>query len=539
MSRPHKKVLIIGIDGGTWNVFGPAIERGHMPNLKALRDGGCFGALRSTDPPVTPTAWTTMMTGVNPGKHGVYGFEHYDPATNRLHFTNSQSIRFETMWSYLSRLGYRVASLNVPQTYPPFPVNGVMVSGYGCPGKSFNYTYPPELKQLIDGRIPDYDMALHWEKGDVNDLRLLERNMAYCMRSFDAIHDMVRLVEDKYGWDVMLAEIQQIDIAEHHIYRLLTPEGWRERPEMERPVVDMLNHLDAVIGKLAERVSGPDELLILASDHGLGPFKAKVKPNNLLCEWGFLKKRSGLRWLGTKMKRSVLRMLGRKMTSGKGSESVADKLKLDWSGTRAFVAHTEPHAFLFLNLKGRQPEGIVEPGEQAREIVEELRARFLDVRDPVTGGKIFAAAQTPQEMFGVSDEKARDVAELILAVEDGYLPGRSPGGTDFFKASSNNIGGSHYREGMFLLSGARVERGRRMDADIADIAPTVYAALGVPLPEGLDGKALESAFAEPLATTTGDSAGGAQAPAPARSSELSAEEEELIQKRLADLGYLE
>jgi len=541
MDNTRPKVMIIGIDGGTWQVFNPVIEHGHMPNLKSLRDNGCHGRLRSTEPPVTPAAWTTMITGVNPGKHKVYGFEQYDPATGRLSFTNSRTVRFETMWSVLSRNGYKVASLNVPQSYPPFAVNGVVVCGYGCPGKDFDYTYPPELKKKIAQKVPDYDMALHWQKGDLQDDDLFIANMAYCKKAFQAILDLVELVTDDYGWDVMLAEIQQMDLIEHHIYGYLTPAQWQKRPDRAEQVLDMLDCLDEVIGKLAAKASGENDIVMIASDHGLGPFKGKVRPNAILKKWGYLKQQGPLKRQVIRLKKNILRVLGRKMSKGRGTETIFEKLSMDMSRTRAFIAHTAQHAFLYVNVKGRGEYGIVEPGAEYELLVNQLQRKLVDVRNPVSGEKVFAVVQKPQDMFNVGSDQAAEAGDLILAGADGYLPVRSMRGDRIIEPAAGTMGGSHCYDGMYLLSGRKIRSGLNLDANIADIAPTVYGLLAVALPKNLDGKVLHNAFKEPVETKIethpdADTAGSGKIPAAAN---LTAQEEQLINRRLADLGYLE
>ncbi len=537
MSSNKKKIMIIGLDGATWRIFDPVIAAGRMPNLKRLRDGGCRGVLRSTEPPVTPAAWSTMITGVNPGKHKVFSFERFDLKTNRLHFTNSNSIKCETMWSYLSRQGYKVASLNVPQTYPPYKVNGVIVSGYGCPGKKFDYTYPPELKERINTEIPDYDMALHWQKGDLNDNELFAANMDYCKRSFDAIYDLAQLAERDYGWDVMLAEIQQTDLMEHHIYKYLTPDGWEKDHAKGERVKNMLDHLDGVIGKLAGMAAGPDDLVIVASDHGLTAGIAKIKPNNLLRDWGYLKRLSPLKYTARRLKRNILRLLGKKMRSGRGSADIIEKLLLEPSKTKAFVAHTAQHAYIYLNVKDRQQGGIVTEGYEYDRIIEELKEKFLAVRDPQTDKPVFADAKTAVEMFGVDGETAQEAGDLVLVGAEGYLPIRSLRGESFIEPSTNDAGGTHSYDGMYLFNGGDVKPGSRIDADIADIAPTVYAALVVELPGNLDGKIIQGGFVEDLKSTTTDD--NESKATPSEVGRMTAEEEQLISQRLTDLGYLE
>ena len=533
-----KKVIIIGIDSGTWDVFNPVIERGKMLFLKELRDAGCQGVLRSTYPPMTPPAWTSLMTGVYPGTHGVVDWEMYDVTTNRLRYTTSQSIAVETMWSYLSRLGYKVASLNLPQTYPPYPVNGVMVSGYGHPGREAEFTYPKKLKRQILERVPEYDVLLRdWENDDMGDDSVFARVMASSKRSFENSYKLAELVTKRYGWDVMLVQIQQLDAILHRVWYYATPAGWADRPDRAEQMFDMFECLDNTLGRLTQFAEGANDLVVVVSDHGHGPCYAKVKPNFLLEEWGFLRRQDSSRHIGLRLKRNILKMLGRKMGHGQGSMDLIDRLKLDWSATQAVAAHVAHHGFVYLNVKGRQKGGLVEQGEPYQRLISELTERFLQVRDPQTGKRIFASAQTPQQLYGVADENSACFGDLILGAADGYWPIRSLRGTKFIEPQDQERpGGYHRREGMYILKGGDIKAGICLDADIVDILPTIYAAIKVPIPDHLEGIVLEKCFKEPPKQIPAE-----QKAPPALSRigvfdehELTKTEEEQIGKRLAD-----
>jgi len=517
----YERVLIIGIDSGSWEVLGPYIEKGCMANLERLRDGGTWGILQSTQPPLTPPAWVTIMTGLNPGRHQVAAFEEYDFATNSLRFTNSQSIAVETMWGYLSRLGYKVASLNMPWTYPPLAVNGVLVSGYGCPGMQFDYTYPAELKEKIEKEIPDYDMAQRWQKGNLEEDALSELNLERSKRILEHSVELAQLVDRDMGWQVMAVEIQQLDTLLHRLWKYVIPSGWERWPKRSAKVSEFFAKLDTVLGNLTKLASKENDLILMVSDHGHGAIQAKVKPNTLLAEWGYLHKPT-----------LVSRMFRR-------LRHIVEKFGLDWSRTKAAAIFVGQNTFIFLNVKGRQPGGIVEPGKEYDNLIAELKQRFLEVQDPGTGDKVFADALTPEELYGTEDIDHQRTGDLILIGADGYHPIRSLRKGGFIEhAEDYHLGGCHRPEGMYLISGAGVKGGFELHADIADIAATVYAALAVAPPYELDGEILTQAFKEPLAKPK-PQATAAKAPVKIEPKNLSVQEEELVSKRLADLGYLE
>ncbi|MHC4647129.1 MAG: alkaline phosphatase family protein, partial [Planctomycetota bacterium] len=136
------KVLIIGLDGATWDVLDESLLEHHMPNLGKLKGQGYSGILHSTEPPITPAAWTTCITGCNPETHGIAGFRRYSPEDDSIGIGNATDSLVPNMWQELSAQGFKVASINVPWTYPCQEVNGIMVAGYGCPGPQSSFTYP-------------------------------------------------------------------------------------------------------------------------------------------------------------------------------------------------------------------------------------------------------------------------------------------------------------------------------------------------------------------------------------------------------------
>src|SRR5439155_2055035 len=125
------KVCIIGWDGATFDLIGPWLDQGLLPNLARLRDQGSHGRLQSTLPPWSFQAWSSFLTGKNPGQHGIYDFFRTPPGTYDLEFVNAEHRRGgATFWDVLSSARRRVVSIAIPGTFPPDPVNGAMISGF-------------------------------------------------------------------------------------------------------------------------------------------------------------------------------------------------------------------------------------------------------------------------------------------------------------------------------------------------------------------------------------------------------------------------
>src|SRR5262245_28562633 len=150
MTTPSRPVLVIGLDGATFDLMLPWIATGHLPTLGGLLRDGAWSRLRSTIPPITPCAWSSFMTGKNPGKHGLFDFVEPTANGRGMSFTNASSRRGETLWGYLSRLGLKVGVLNVPMTYPPEPLNGYQISGLDTPNERSRFTHPEALRQELE-----------------------------------------------------------------------------------------------------------------------------------------------------------------------------------------------------------------------------------------------------------------------------------------------------------------------------------------------------------------------------------------------------
>jgi predicted AlkP superfamily phosphohydrolase/phosphomutase len=236
-----------------------------------------------------------------------------------------------------------------------------------------------------------------------------------------------------------------------------------------------------------------------------------------------------------------MNLKGKSATFARGPKDIIEKFGLDWSRTQAAAVFVGQNTFIFLNVQGRQPGGIVAPGKEYEDLIAALKQRFLEVQDPTTGAQVFADALTPEELYGTKNIDHQRTGDLILIGADGYHPIRSLREGGFIEhAEDYHLGGCHRPEGMYLISGGGVKGGFELHAHIADIAPTLYAALAVPPPYELDGEILTQAFREPLPEPKQQPAlATADASVKTEAKKLSEQEEELLSKRLADLGYLE
>lgn len=540
--RPVQRWLILGLDGATFDVFNPLMDAGRMPNLQRLVREGVAGTLLSTKPPMTPAAWTTFMTGKGPGKHGIIDFERYEPQTGQLSFNSTFQIREKTIWEILSDKGRKVGSINLPMTYPPTPVNGFMISGFETPSIDVDFTYPQDLKREILERFPNYSYKTHWKRKVFGGEALYRENLGYINRTFWQGLDLAKFCTERFGkWDVLMVLLKFVDNLQHKAWKYIDPNLPADRSARSLAAAECFTELDRVIGEFDAFARQQGATLMIMSDHGHGSLDGKVQPNLLLKDWGYLKLRDvASRW-STRTSYLLNRLLfkkgGRFATNDLGIEK---ELAIDWGGTQACVMHAGIYGFLYLNLKGRQPTGIVEPS-QYEAMREALREKFLALTARNPSGQlvqVFPEVHKAEELYSCSREEHPWLPDLILVPIPGLAVVRKIRGHRAVRwLSRRRIEGTHRLEGMLVVAGEHIQPGRRLDANIADVTPTVLAGLGLPVPVDMEGRALTDLFDRPVNVQY-------EPPQKHTAAEkleevYTAQQREQLEKRLADLGYLE
>lgn len=543
MSAPvnPRRVLLIGLDGATWDLLGPWSQAALLPNMTRLRAGGTSGVLWSTFPPFTAPAWTSMFTGVDPGKHGVFGFSRRCRGSYDEQLVNSSMVRVPKLWRLLNAADRRASIINVPLTYPPEPLNGFMVTGMMTPGNAESFSYPPELGQWLRRELGEYviDVEVSLER-DRDRLELLDELL--CALELRRRATLVLMERDPDCHFVMVV-FETLDRIQHLFWRYLVPGtrfyGTPMGTEVRRAVHTCCRCLDAAIGALVE-AAGHDAAVLVASDHGFGDFQKTFYLNNWLAGHGFLAFKGvgrptpirrlmhAVDWRGVKrlLPRPFLRRVRHSMRG-----------RIDWPRTRAYAAPIH-HQGIYINLRGREPQGIVEPGEEYRAVRNQIRRELADLRDPDTGQPIVNAVWYREELYdGPYTDEAPDLLPVIG--DHGYEISDGIFAQGEFASREDRAYGYHRRDGMYVAFAPGVfEAGHRQDADITDVAPTILHLLGAAVPEYMDGHVLSECITagygrrNPIRYTA-DSASGA-----ADECVLSSAEAALVEERLRGLGYL-
>ncbi len=522
------RFLIIGLDGAEPSLLERWMAEGRLPHLAALRARGTCLPLRSTVPPATFPAWTTCVTGVNPGKHGIFDFTEMIPGHYALRFVNATFRKAPALWTVLSQAGKRVGILGVPGTYPPEPVNGFMVSGFDSPVATrvdASFVWPPSLHPEVRA----------WRFADFQETEIGE---GWHDRALNSLLDGIALKEDiavrllaREPWDFFMLVFGESDTVSHHFWLFHDPRSPRHRPGFEDAIRKVYERLDAAVGRLLATAGG-EVCVAVVSDHGFGGAgTGVVHLNNWLAAQGHLHfapersggmKRFALRWAPEAWRGALFRRFSGLAARAEGGSRFGG---IDWARTRAWSEELNYFPSIRVNLQGREPEGQVPP-EHYDAFVRELCAQ-LETWDAVA-----RARPRGEVCHGPHVGRAPDII-LELAEEDGYSLSclRSRGGPPFsrirpdeyYGGKERGMTGTHRPMGVLLLS----ERTHAAQPGLEDIAPTVLAALGVAGPP-MDGKSLLAEAAD----------GVAEAPDIVEAP-YSPEEEAMIEARLRALGYLE
>jgi len=539
-------VLVVGLDGADWRLLQPWLDQGKLPTIAGLAAAGAVGRLRSTIRPESSVAWSSFATGVNPGKHGVFGFARRLPGSYRFRLASGSSIRVCRFWDLAGGQGLRVGLLNVPFTYPPSAVNGFMVTGMLTPGVHVPFTYPPHLQRELLDRFDGYAFDVGDWQGDK--AALVERARALTRQQ----RDMTLFLLREQPWDLAVTVFTAPDRLQHFLWADADERHPAHNPqEGQRFGGALLEHyrsLDDAIGAVLETLPD-DTLLLLVSDHGCNGCMRRFSVNRWLAERGLLALKRGGRWqrgvppllshLGSlRPLRRVKQRLFPARWSLAGLRCGMFARAVDWARTRAWFG---PDGGVWVNLRGREPQGIVSLGDYDA-FREELRRELLAVRDPETGRPVLSSVFLREELYhGPAAGAAPDLIAEPRRGEEAYrhnviLDGTfEPGDASPF-GSSLPYTGNHTLEGVVLAWGKGVAGPQPIrGAHITDLAPTVLAALGVAVPTHMDGRALPALLAgREHAHPRTSARSWATGPGPP----FGPADEAVVEDRLANLGYL-
>ncbi len=560
------RVFLLGLDGATWDMLQPLLREGHLPNLSRLKEGGASGTLRSVFPPLSPVAWTGIMTGKNSGKHGVFEFvEHaHNPLNGRVN--SSRAIQSKLLWEIVGQHGKKTVMGGIPMSYPARPKEnfpGFFLGDFLSPAGAADFSTDPALYSELEEHLGKPYRAWATEIHDGgNEAKVLDDLQDFLDQNLKTIEFLMTRCE----WDLFLFDLMAIDRSQHelwHVWDLEHPEAKGREAELSalrQRYIEFWKSLDRGLGEILAKMPSDTTVLVM-SDHGFGPITHYVNFNVWLLEQGFIALqdsfyvkqkhwcyRHGLtpEWFYSVMRRlgladhRVARFRGKQdsFVDRLGESAFLSRRHIDWSRTKAYAQGN--FGQIFLNVKGRQPQGAVDPSE-VRPLLDQLKSALLQIPHPKTGEPLVERVYESSDLYeGPLSHLAPD---LTVVLKDWAY--RTIGLHDFTtnRLVSPAFGptGDHRLEGVLIASGQSIQPGAIPEtANLLDITPTVLQLLGIAIPSDLDGQVLDSMLV-PAAQTQLPVEEQRESPVPVASgydSGYSDEEDAAIQQRLEDLGYL-
>jgi len=569
----HPKAVVIGLDAATWTLIRPWMAEGRLPVLSKLMSGGVSGPLQSVLPPITPPAWTSFMTGKNPGKHGIFNFvQNRNKSAYSMNYVNGGSRRSATLFQLLNEAGFTAGTVNIPFTYPPEPLDGFQVSGLDTPDEKSPFVHPLPLHQELLAHLGEIS----------HDIRFLGY-MSTKERKLRVLSEMKKLDEqwtkaalyllDNHPQDLMMFVFMSIDTVQHYFWQYMDREHFlydnNADPDLRNAVRDVYERLDAATGRIIEKL--PNETTVfVVSDHGGGPVADRIiYLNRYLAQLGLLhyvpKVSSPIHTAATKVIRSAFSLLRSSLTSRQKSffAKLFPKLRkkaelsytsfniIDWSKTKAYCSEVlAAPPSIRINLKGVKCAGIVEESEY-EELLAFIIKKLEELKDPRTGKPLISRVYRREEIYeGPFAEEGADLTldwwseDSLFSTEPSFPEDSDKPPVaicDHRPSDKSEWGGTHRLHGIVVARGPALKSGVEIaNARLIDLAPTILHLFGVSVPEDMDGKVLAEMFRPEFLAAHSVQTGAASGETwRDPSSGYSEEESSKVEERLQALGYLE
>lgn len=517
------KLIIAGWDAGCWQLLQPLVENGRLKNLRKIMDSGVYGALSAPLPALTPVSWSTIGTGCDPGGHGIYSWWRPAAGTYMAEAFDSTSLKTPHILQYLSEQGMKVGAIGVPMTYPPFMVNGFLISGIGNPNSVADWsicnTYPGQLAEFLEKHhqeIFSFDFS-RMAKAKCNE-ELLTIWKDYEKHRRKLIADLVR----KEKPDVLWVHCHAGDYFGHRV------------AHDSHVLFDAFDLVDETIGFLVG-LSSPGGIFTILSDHGQTEIKSFLLVQNVLRDCGWLKfeesipkerfgnaisdiiKGSGKSIPSGDLK-DLIKLAGRNyyhlpahiqkivshLIESGSPGSVMDHNNIDWDNTAVYSF--EPGGLLRINLKGRERNGVVDPSDYDN-LIDKVINKFEAICNPETGENLGIRVYRASEIYG-TDMKVPRAPDLIIDISNRstYVCNTHSlhqGSRDWvvpidvnrlngrFRFLDQEFYGDHTREGIYVFTGGGIQTSGKTTSILAkDIAPTILKLLGMRKPICMEGTAV-------------------------------------------------
>lgn len=462
----NKKVLLIGLDGVTWDIIRPLIKKGYMKNLKKIIDGGTSGVLESVIPPVTPPAWTSISTGCVPEKHGILDFYKIVIENNEIKYNlyNSKSKKVAEIWDFLP---YKSIICNVPLTYPPKKINGIMISGMYTPNIQSRFTYPDKYKYNILNNIPNYIIDVNWSDYKHNPKKFINKLNEMTERRIELFW---KLFNEK--WNFFYFVFVGFDRLQHIYYE-------------NKSITEYYSKFDIFLGELLDKIQ--DINTIFVSDHGFCQLEKIVNPNTILYDMGYLKKTKKnfafLNKIGINkdniyllINKIGLHKLYTKISKGKfnkvkqiipGNSNI--ELDFDIKNSQAIILGTGELFILDKKNEISIKSNIITEFKKIKNNRKNVFKKIYELKNPSTYDP-----------------------SIILVPEKGYSIGTKISKNIF--EEPDKYQGDHALEGIFIGKGPNINTSKKVNCSLIDITPTILKIFNISKPKYMDGIVLNDAL---------------------------------------------
>lgn len=548
--KPVRRVLVIGLDGATWDLLTPWISAGKLPNLAKLHHSGVSGKLASTIHPITTPAWISFMTGRTQGQHGVYDHVRRRAGSYDIEIMDATKIKSPLIFDYIGTQTAKSVAINIPMTYPPRPIEGALVSGLFASAVGPHIACPQSLYERIKEVAPDYVVHPDFQPRASDPLGHYKDDL---LRSISDRFTVAETLLAEQEWLLGVVVFTATDQVQHAFWHCMGD----KKSKYKSAVFDVYQRIDQNLDRLL-RFADENTLLLIMSDHGAGPLHAMVNMNRWLADEGWLtfRQSSSLQrrshfinqaahayktYLPASVRAWIRQTLPGPFKQAKEQmESALFGDTIAWEQTKVYSLGA--CGSIFVNLQGREPAGIVAPGEEYETLCKALSQQLMTLKTP-TGEPLVKQVLRREDLY--HGPFLTDAPDLIIIWHDYGYWGRARYDQSVPKLFETDfhwdfgvlpISGTHRPEGILMAVGPGITAGQAItDAKLIDLAPTILAFLGIPVPRGLDGRVLESLFSPGSLTITYDET---DTLAITGNFAFSVEEEEKIKQHLTDLGYL-
>lgn len=501
-----KRVLLIGIDGATFNIIQPLIAKGRLPFFKKLTTEGSYGVLNSDLPLNSAANWTSLFTGKNPGKHNIYDYLEFDNSSYQPRLITNQSLQSEFIWNIASSQGLQTIVLNAPVASKPDPVNGIIVSGL-LTRSDQQFAYPEAISNELKAHnyLIDSGFAKHLQP---------PQYFARMMKTLETQEQAFQMLIENHPWNLAILTLNALGKAQHDF--------WQEQELIESLYVQ----IDAFLQKLYQRF-GENTYFVIVSHHGFKSVTKKFFVNEWLWELGLLEKnitvkksrltdiydimfdnsdekenpltnflaKTGITKdnIRSVFPLAVAELLKRAVPWSIKKYFPMEYLDIEWSKTQAYFVSTQVQG-ININLAGREPQGIVQPGEEYENLRDKIISELYRLKDPYTLEHVIDEIYRKENLFrGDYLDNAPDI--IFVPHDYNYFLDPNKRTSRLFIGSANDnydpVYSYHDPRGIFFISGPEIKTGHKMEqVDIYDIAPTILHLLDQPIPDDLDGEVL-------------------------------------------------